>query len=1072
MSAEATRPYDQRTRELEVLAESSRLLTSTLDLAEVLDRLAGIARRRLDVDVARIWLLDETGETLRLRAQQGTRQDALAGDRLSPRSLLSGWVMTQRKPVVLADVQEDARLKNRDWFQAEGLVSFLCVPIMLDESPIGILACMCRARREFTDADVAVAQALTAPAVAAVRNAALYAQALERLEEIQAFQRVVAETLSSPALETALRAVVREMRNLLSCDAAVCSMVDPEAQRLRTVSRSGTRTDDIPSDSPGDRQGLAALLLRTKRPLRTDDYLADPDLMRAPLIEAWARAEGVSALIAAPVLDAEGEVIALLWAFNRTASPFTLRHEATLSSLAQQAALAIGRARAFEDERRRARQTAALLDIARACTSTLELTPLLEETARRTALAVGTERCAIFLWRDGHLAPVMGQFADGHTDPSLWARFRALRARRIEEVPAHAEAIRLRRPIAVARGSDLLPAEWFEAFDLGSSLIVPLVSNDEIVGTMSLDDNRPRAWPPAQVDLAMTIAAQVALAVDNARHYQDAQQRATEVETLAAIGETLTSTLDAQKVLEAIADSAATVTGAQRAVVFELDQEARRLRARAIRGTGIEPGFTLRLGQDAAGCAALRLEPVWSADVHEHPLPGYGQLHEQSGMLLGSVVTKQGYRGVLAVPVTSRETALGAVCVCWDDVHQPDEREIRMLSALARQAAIAMENARLVGDLRRTVEDLRTAQETLVQGATLRAVGELAAGASHHLNNLLAVVLGRTQLLLMRNPEPTVSASLKSVERAAVDAADTIRRIQGFSGTGGNPVSRRFDLNGTIREAIASVRPIWPTEARAQGAPVEIVAEPGSIPAVSGRSAEIREVLTNLVLNAMDALPAGGRVVVATRADAGRVIVSVNDSGVGMADEVMRRAFEPFFTTKGVKRTGLGLAVAYGTVQRHGGQITLESAPGRGTTVTFWLPAAEDIDAERVASASRDRLGSVLVIDDEADICDLVAESLTSHGHRVTVAAGGREGLARFEAGHYDIVITDLSMPDLDGWGVARAIKASRSDTPVLLLTGRADGMDPSVATLVDGILKKPFDLEDLTAAVSAALAA
>jgi signal transduction histidine kinase len=569
------------------------------------------------------------------------------------------------------------------------------------------------------------------------------------------------------------------------------------------------------------------------------------------------------------------------------------------------------------------------------------------------------------------------------------------------------------------------------------------------------------------MDLAMTIAAQVALAVDNARHFQDARQRATEVETLAAIGETLTSTLDAQKVLEAIADSAATLIGAQRAVVYELDQAARCLRARAIRGIEIEPGFSLRLGQGAAGCAALRREPVWSADVREHPLPGFDDVHEASGVLLGGIAIKHGFRAILAVPVMTRETALGAVSIYWNDVHEPDEREIRMLSALARQAAVAMENARLVGDLRRTLEDLRAAQETLVQGATLRAVGELAAGAAHHLNNLLAVVLGRTQLLLMRNPEPAIGASLRSIERAAVDAADTIRRIQGFSGTGRRAVSARFDLNGTIKEAIEFTRPLWQN----RGVPIEILARPGAIPEVPGRCAEIREVITNLVANAVDALPEGGRIVVATRAEAGRVIVSVNDSGVGMPDEVMRRAFEPFLTTKGVKRTGLGLAMAYGTVQRHGGEISLESAPGQGTTVTFWLPAAETAADDRVASPSRARRGAVLVIDDEADIRDLVAESLTSQGHQITVAAGGREGLARFAAGHYDMVVTDLSMPDLDGWEVARAIKSSRGETPVLLLTGMADAMDPSAAMLVDGILKKPFDLDDLTAAVAAALA-
>ena len=1066
---------DQHTRELEVLAESSRLLTATLDLGEVLDRLAGIARRRLDVDVVRIWLLDETGEFLSLRAQQGTgRADVPGKHRLLRGESLAGWVLTRGTPLVLADARQDPRLENRGWFDAEGLVSALAVPIALDQNPLGVLACMSRTRREFTETDVAVAQALTAPAVAAVRNAALYAEAVDRVGEIQALQRVVSETLSSPALETALRAVVREMRTLLHSDAAVCSVLDPQSRGMRTVTMSGARTDGIPGYSPaGGEGGLAGLVLQEKRALRSDDYLADAGFVRTPAIETWARAEGLVALIVAPVLDASREVIALLWAFNRTATPFTSRHEATLSNLAQQAALAIGRARAFEEERRSARQTTALLDIARGCASTLELTPLLKDITRRTAAALGAERCAIFLWRRGHLVPVMAQFADGHAEPSLWARFKALRDHHMEDVPAHAEAIRLRRPVHVTRDSALLSPEWFDTLRLGSAVVVPLISNDQVVGTMGLDARSTRTWHQSQVDLAMTIAAQVALAVDNARHYQDARQRAAEVETLAAIGETLTSTLDAQNVLERIADSAATLIGAQHAIVFELDRGAGGLRGRAVRGMDIEPGFTLSLGQGAAGHAALHLQPAWSDDVLERPLPGYAERYGQSDIPLGALARECAGRAVLAVPVISRGTALGAISVGWDDVHRPDEREIRTLSALGRQAAIALENARLVGDLRRTLEELRAAQETLVRGATLRAVGELAAGAAHHLNNIMAVVVGRTQLLLMKNPDPATAQSLKRIEQAAIDAADTVKRIQRFSGSAKAGKVSRFDLNVVVQEVIDFTRPHWLNEGNAGAGRLEVQQQLGCLPEVSGERAEIRETIASLVLNAMDALAEGGRVVIATQSEPGRAIVSVRDSGIGMSPEVRRRAFEPFFTTKGVKRMGLGLAVAYGTVRRHGGQIAIESAVGEGTTVTFWIPAAapgEEKTTARSTESQAPRGGSVLVIDDEADVRDLVADALAFHGHHITVAAGGREGLARFEAGNYDVVLTDVGMPDLDGWEVARAVK-SRGDTPVLLLTGLADATDTADATLVDGILTKPFGVDKLAAAVAAALA-
>ncbi len=1063
---------DRRARELEVLAESSRLLTSTLDLAEVLDRLAEIARVRIGVDLVRIWLLDEHGESLRLAAQKGvTRQDASVKPRLFPRESLAGWVIAHREPLCLTDVQQDERLANRAWFVAEGFTSVVCVPILLDDRAIGMLGCLSRARREFTDADVSLAQALTAPAVAAVRNAALYAEALARVDEIQAFHRVASETLSSLELETVLRVVVREMRGLLRSDAVVCTYADQRTGRLRTLTGEGTLTGGIQGYTPKQGEGVAGLALREGRPTKTDDYLNDPRFVRTPAIEAWARAEGIRCLIAAPVLDTAGQMIAFLWAFNRTPTPFTERHEAMLAGLARQAALAIDKARSFEEERRRAEQTAALLEIAGACTSTLDLKPLLAEIARRTAHVLGVDACAIFLWNGTQLVPVMAQFGDGHADSALWARFRGLGGRSMEQVPSHAEAVRLRQPVIIARDGPFPPDDWFAAFDITSALVVPLVSKDQIVGTMTLVHQRETRWRRDQMDLAMTIAAQVSLAVDTARHFEDARRRATEFETLAAIGETLTSTLDLQKVLDAIIDSAATLIGAQRAAVFELDATAGCLRARAIRGVDIERGFTLRLGQGAAGAAAARLMPVWSPDALTQPLPGFDEIHESTGLPLATFPHRNNIRAILAVPVVSRDTALGAFCIYWDDVHQPDEREIRLLSALARQAAVAMENARLIGDLRRTLDDLRAAQETLVRGATLRAVGELAAGAAHHLNNLMAVVLGRTQLLLMKNPDPATATSLRNIERAAADAAETVVRIQGFSRMAQRGETAHFDVNTAVHEAIEFTRSRWQNEAQVKGAPIEVVFERGVLPEISGRIAEIREVLTNLILNAVDALPTGGCITVATRAEPGRVVVSVRDSGVGMPDDVKRRAFEPFFTTKGVKRTGLGLAVAYGTIRRHGGQVALESEEGKGSTITFWLPVEELGEPSVAPTARADRVGSILVIDDEPDVRELVAEVLGGRGHVITVAADGRQGLARFETGRYDLVITDLGMPDLNGWEVARAIKSARSDVPVLLLTGWADAVDPAETARVDGIIKKPFDLKHLMAAVTAALA-
>ncbi|HEY7040201.1 MAG TPA: GAF domain-containing protein [Methylomirabilota bacterium] len=715
---------DLRPPELEILAESNRLLTSTLDLTEVLDRLADIARTRLDTEVARIWLRGDSGETLRLAAHKGHLRSPLTDwEQVPTQSSLVGWVLTHREPLVLADVRADPRLANRPWFEAEAFASLLCVPILLDDGVIGILSCMTRVRREFSAADVALAEALTASAAVAVRNARSHAEALLRLEEIEAFQRVASDALSSPDQVTALGAVAREIRALLRSDGAACSVVNPGRTLLEAVTTVGTRARSPapPRLEPG--QGLAGLVLQQRRALRTEDYFADPRFARPPDLAEWGATEGVVTMISVPVTDAAGELIAVLWAFNRERRPFTDRDETTLT-------------------------------------------------------------------------------------------------------------------------------------------------------------------------------------------------------------------------------------------------------------------------------------------------------------------------------------------------------------ALARQAALAMENARLVTDLRGTLDDLKAAQETLVRGATLRAVGELAAGAAHHLNNLMAVVLGRTQLLLHKNQVPEMAPALRTIERAAVDAADTVRRIQAFSRAQRGGTASELDLNETVKESIDFTRPRWEREAQVRGAGVEMVFEPGELPPVLGRKAELREVLTNLILNAVDALPSGGRVLLRSWSEPGRAVVSVCDSGVGMSAEVRDRAFEPFFTTKGVQRLGLGLAVAYGLVTSHGGQISLEGDEGRGTTVTFWIPTAGAAEMPPPpAAVGAEPQGRILVVDDEADVREMLADVLMSRGHHVTMAGGGREALRSFEQGDYDLVITDLGMPDVNGWEVARAIKAMRASMPVLLLTGWADALDAD-AGRVDAVIKKPFDVSKLAAAVSAALRA
>lgn len=396
------------------------------------------------------------------------------------------------------------------------------------------------------------------------------------------------------------------------------------------------------------------------------------------------------------------------------------------------------------------------------------------------------------------------------------------------------------------------------------------------------------------------------------------------------------------------------------------------------------------------------------------------------------------------------------------------KENVPLFRIFAQQAAVAIESARLVENLQTTLEELKLAQEQLVRGETLRSLGEMAAGTAHHMNNLLAVVVARVQLLLRASEDPKLRQSLQIVERAALDGAGVVRRIQQFARVRAREEMAAVDLNRVAEDVLEFTRPRWQNEAQARGIKIEAYLSPGPIPPVSGQAAELREAVTNLVLNAVDALPQGGRIVLSSRVENSSVLLAVADNGVGMSKEAKRYAFEPFFTTKGVKSTGLGLSVAYGIVQRHGGAITLESEEGQGTTVTLRFRAMEPAPGESAPTVEpRVRAARLLVIDDEPAVLEAVGEVLKSLGHAVATAGSGPEGLALLGRERYDLVLTDLGMPEMTGWQVVEAVKARWPWIPVVLLTGWGDQLEPSDVARVDRLLQKPFMLEDVQAALA-----
>ncbi len=369
-------------------------------------------------------------------------------------------------------------------------------------------------------------------------------------------------------------------------------------------------------------------------------------------------------------------------------------------------------------------------------------------------------------------------------------------------------------------------------------------------------------------------------------------------------------------------------------------------------------------------------------------------------------------------------------------------------------------------------QELERAHGRIVETERLRAIGELASGVAHHLNNLLAVVLGRVQIALRRaEDQDEVTRNLEIAERGVLDAGEVIRRMSVFSRAQAMPEWVPVKLNELAEEVIEMTRPRWQAEAQIRGIEIDVRLEPGDVPPAAGDPSPLREVLMNLIFNAIEALPHGGEVAITTWAEDKAVFCSVVDTGTGMAPSIQKRAMEPFFTTKGFASTGLGLSVAYGIIRRHGGELSIDSVENRGTTVTFRLIAADPAQpSDTTPPAALSEKLRILLIDDDPQVRAVIGELPTMNGHTVITAGGGLEGLARLDGDDViDLVLTDLGMPGMTGWDVARAAKARRPDIRVGIITGwgeeeRSRFEEQAVA---DFVLQKPITRAVLMAAIT-----
>ena len=358
-----------------------------------------------------------------------------------------------------------------------------------------------------------------------------------------------------------------------------------------------------------------------------------------------------------------------------------------------------------------------------------------------------------------------------------------------------------------------------------------------------------------------------------------------------------------------------------------------------------------------------------------------------------------------------------------------------------------------------------TASQT--QRHRFEELGRMTMGIAHDFNNLLSGILGYTELLTSefkeREDDSILLDHLSTIEKAALDGAGLITKIQEYIRQEKKTRFEPLFLPDLIEDCISLTRPYWYKEPRRQGIDINMETEFNEVPHIEGSPTELREVFVNLILNAVQAMPNGGRIAFRTEHQTDHsVVVSMMDTGTGMSDEVKEHLFEPLFTTKGDQGTGMGLAVSYGIIQEHEGTIEVASSLGKGTTFTLSFPPADAALPETLLAEEErsTKTGSILVVDDEQMVRSVLQKLLSLNGHAVSEAASGAEALSLVDEQEFDLVFTDHGMPNMNGRELARALRRRLPHLPIILLTG--DTEIAEAGEHVDAIVEKPFQVDNL----------